>query len=149
MKYLLYSLPCLLLVAGGCTATSGLQDPVAHVVAVKLVEQTQQGARVEVTVTLDNFNNIPLPLTESHYTVSVTGGGVYSANDLPDRTLPASGHQEIIIPAVFATTQKLDGADYAVHGSVAYRPPGEIRKLLTDSWIPLPTASFSSSGKLE
>jgi len=40
------------------------------------------------------------------------------------------------------------GQQYTASGSVAYVPPGEVRELLTDYKVPLPTTGFSGKGTL-
>ncbi|MCX5660035.1 MAG: LEA type 2 family protein [Planctomycetota bacterium] len=137
---------------GGCSNFRTYDSPTASVVGVKLVKQTEQASRVEVTVALENPNDVPLPLTKSDYTVEL-GGRSYSATDVPARTIPAHGRQEVMIPAVVTTAggggSGGPGSSYRVDGSITYEPPGEIRKLLTDSYIPLPSVSFTRSGQLD
>lgn len=149
------SFACLLALAAGLMALGGCSNfrmydsPTASVLGVKLVKQTDQAARVEVTVALENPNDVPLPLIKSSYTVEVAGQS-YSATDVPARTLPARGRQEVTIPAVVAVSGgAARGSSYRVDGSVTYEPPGEIRKLMTDSYIPLPSVGFAQSGQLD
>ena len=100
---------------------------------------------MRVTVELQNPNNVPLPLRRAQYTVEVAGAEPFSFRDQPARTLPASGRQTVELAAVFPGDAT--GATCHVSGWITYEPPGEIRKLLTESGIPLPNADFSSTEK--
>jgi LEA14-like dessication related protein len=128
----------------GCAAN--LASPVARVSDVRVVQQTDQGSRVEVDVELTNPNKTPLPLVKSSYTVSIAGGTPYHAEERLYRTLPGGGKQVVTLPAVFTAAP---GGAYHVTGSVAYEPPGEMRKLMTESYYPLPSVGFSASGSVE
>ncbi len=145
-------LPLLLTLAAltltGC-AFSGIKAPQARVEAVRLVEQTEQGARVEVTLALTNPNDKALPLNRTEYSVKLSEGGSYRFSDESNRTLPAKGTQTILLPAAFATDGNINGAAYEVRGDVSYTPPGQLRRSLTESGLPLPTVNFSQKGKLE
>lgn len=136
-----------LMLLGGCSNFRTFDTPRASVVGVKQIKQTDQGTRIEVTVALENPNDVPLPLVRSDYTVEL-GGRSYTGRDVPARTLPANGKQQVVLPAV-VTAGEGGGTGYVVRGSVTYEPPGEIRKLLTDSHIPLPSVSFEQAGQLE
>jgi uncharacterized lipoprotein len=131
----------------GC---SSLQTPTGVVTAVRPTAATAEGARVEVTVELINPNDIPLPLLRTDYTVTLEGVGTFTFHDPTDRTLPAGGTQAVVLPAAFAKDGgQVGGVPYRVTGNITYEPPGEVRKVLTESGIPLPTVSFAASGRLE
>jgi len=63
-------------------------------------------------------------------------------------TIPANGVQTVTLPAALAT-DTVEAGDYQVRGTLVYEPPGEIRKLLTEYGVPLPSASFKAQGALE
>ena len=131
----------------GC---SGLQTPTAEVTSVRLVEQTPDGASFLVTVAVVNPNQTALPLRKSNYTLTVPGLGEYSSSDLPNRTIPSGGVQVVTIPAAIAgKVGNLRGKTCTIEGSIDYEPPGEIRRLMTDSYIPLPTVDFKRTGPIE
>lgn len=147
---------------GGCATTAGIAEPRANVIEVSLVDQTAQGARVEVVIELLNPNAAPLPLLKADYSVRVAGVEPFVSSAQPNRTLPGRtaargpdpaptpGRQLLRLAAAFATQgQELRGASFQVSGTVTYEPPGEIRKMLTDSGVPLPAVPFTASGVLE
>ena len=125
--------------------------PKVQVEAVKVVDQTEQGARIEITVMLTNTASVALPLVDASYSVSIDGQKAVMFNNRPNRTIPAGGTQTVTLPTVVAVTGDgpLAGRSVAVAGSLTYEPPGEIRQLITESSIPLPSASFRYRGELE
>jgi LEA14-like dessication related protein len=138
---------CLTALLTGCN--TNLRQVATRVDSVRIDERTDQGVRVLVTVIAENPNDIPLPIVKARYKVGLAGGGEFAFTDLPKATIPAKGTQTITLPAAFA----LDGGDavgrsYQVAGQLTYEPPGEIRKLLTEYNVPLPSASFKAQGAL-
>lgn len=151
-----FALPLLvlLLVITGCRGnkTKGenekVSEPTARFVGARLVSATEQGARIEISVELENPNGVSLPLVESRYTLSLGGAKAAHGVDRPNRTLPAKGRQIVLIPVAVEGTVSA-GAAFSVHGAVAYEPPGEVRKVLTESKVPLPRVSFEGAGNLQ
>lgn len=134
--------------------------PTASAATVSIVEQTGEGARLLVSLELTNPNAIALPLHKAVYTVTVAGvaagaggaggaGGAVTMEDVTSLTLPANGTQKLKYPLAIVTDgQGLAGASYTVSGTVEYEPPGEVRKLLTESGVSLPKIRFSGAGEL-
>ena len=135
----------ILMIAGGCK----IQGPRAAVTAVEILETTSEGATVMVTVTMENRENIELPLPAAQYDVSIEGLGQFSFQDIPGVSLPPAGTQTLLLPAAFATKNGVEGRQYTISGQVSYRPPGAIRTVLTDYRVPLPTADFSTGGQFD
>ncbi len=140
----------------GCTTS--IVSPTASVTSIALVEQSADAAKVMVTVELKSDNAVPLPLVECDYRVSLEGFGTFSFKDLPNKSIPARrtdinagpATQMVTLLAVFATQgREVKGADCQVSGTVMYEPPGEIRKIMTDSAVPRPTVGFSGEARLE
>lgn len=127
-----------------------VSTPRAEVTSLAVTSVSEQGARVEAVVALENPNDLPLPLRVSDYTLSIDGVGQTTMVDLPPVTLPARGRQTFKLPIAVATDgAALDGQAYRFQGTVTYEPPGEIRRVLTDSGLPLPRTGFSSEGVFE
>ncbi len=142
MRVVFPSLLSLLLLTG-CVSS-----PSAKVTDVVVEERTSQGTRLVVIVELTNPNATALPLPKADYEVSVDGAGSFSFQVIPDATLPGKGVQTIRFPAALAGGRSLAGRSYNVSGSIFYEPPGEVRRLLTEYRVPLPSAGFSKSGTL-
>lgn len=140
--------------ATGCSAPTidlnSLRQPSAKVIHVGIPQQTDQGALVEVAVELHNPNAVPLPLVASQYTVAVDRIEPFMLDDEVHLTLPASGRQTVRLVAAFASDgENVKGRSCTVSGTITYRPPGQFRKVLTESYIPLPSVAFLGRGVLE
>jgi len=123
--------------------------PDTRVLAVDVVEQTDAGFRVVATVELTNENRVALPLVETRYEITVGQAGTLSLVQPAGRTLPAHGKQTLTLPASFAWNGPAPaGAPWTVKGRVSYRPPGELRQVMTETNIPLPWADFQEQGQL-
>ncbi len=128
----------------GCAEFRPISRPVVQVQAVQLAGESNEGARIQVTLLLKNPNQVALPLVSTNYRVEVPGVGGFAFGDDSNRTLPAGGTQTLVLPAAIATHgQNLKGAACQVSGSVSYNPPGMLRRLLTESGVPEPTTPFS------
>lgn len=141
---------------GGCA--SSIVSPTAEVKSISLVDQSAEGARVQVTVELKSDNAVPLPLVECGYSVTLDGIGTFSFVDKPNKAIPAKrtdinggpASQVITLIAVFATAgREVKGTACRVSGSIVYEPPGEVRKVMTESNVPLPSVGFSGEGTIE
>lgn len=134
----------------GCLGV-GAQRPADEVVSTRVTQQTEHGARVLVQVAIDNPNDFVLPLREAHYTVRVAGLEPFVFTDVvPDRALPPNSRQILELPAAFATDgQPIQGKTYNITGRVTYEPPGELRAIMSESGLPLPSIHFSGEGVLE
>lgn len=131
----------------GCSA---IRDPQVQVRSLRTIQQTDQGARLELTLDVTNPNAQAIPLVYSSYDVQVDGATGFRFADVCNRTLPGQGRQVVVLAAAVAHDgQSLDGAAYRVSGWMSYEPPNKWRRLLTESGIPLPTVDFSQSGTLE
>jgi len=144
------SLLAALVSATGCSGFKQFVEiiapPSAKVESVELIETTDEGSRLAVTVSLVNGNDVPLSLRDANYSVTVADGESYRFSSPANRTVPANGAQVVVLPV--AVPHVVSGGSYRVSGSVIYEPPGEIRKLMTESHIPLPWVAFRSSGEL-
>jgi hypothetical protein len=121
--------------------------PSARVVAVAVTEQHEQGSRVEAIVELSNRNDIPLPLREVHYTITVSGYDPFRLTEPANRTIAAEGVQTLRLVGVFPGL--VSGRAWRVGGSVQYEPPRTFVENLAEESLPLPRARFSEAGTFE
>ena len=140
---------------GGCQDTGEkrhffdlVDAPKVSVEKVELLDESDQGVRVAVTVKMTNSNDVPLPMTIANYSVHLSGMGEYRGDQRPQATIPAKGEQRFVLTAAMAKSPGQTPATYRAGGNIEYRPPGEFRMLLTESGVPLPTVSFADSGDL-
>jgi LEA14-like dessication related protein len=147
----LISLACLGLL--GCLGTGGcasVTPPTAEVTNIRATDTSPDGTRFVVTVLLTNPNEEALPLRSVHYSLGVQGLGDYTGSDLPNRTLPSHGVQTVEFPAAIPGNQgEVKGRPVKVTAEIKYQPPGEIRQLMLESGIPLPTVSVEKTGRVE
>lgn len=134
----------------GCAVYKKFRTPalaalVVEQVTVRLVEQSSEGASYRIEVTLQNPNDVDLPLRSAQYQLAVgeTSSPTMSAN--PHRTLAANARQ--MVELTVALPQPPSGA-WRCQGSITFEPPGEIRKIMTDSHVPLPSVNFTGEGTL-
>lgn len=150
VKYIGLLITSLALLAGGCQKIQRLKTPRSEVVGLRLTEQTEAGVRLEMLLAIHNPNDVSLPLKQAQYTVTLEQMGTFTFNKAANLTLPAEGMQTLMFAAAFATDgQDISGFAWQAYGSVAYELPGEIRDLLTEYGVPLPTTNFRASGWLQ
>jgi len=138
----------LALAAGGCQmpdlVPTFVAAPSVSVSGVEVTEVAENGTAMRLHLTLTNPNDVPLPLRTARYRIE-TDGAAYAGSTPANATVPKNGNQTLALPAAVAAPP---GQNYRVTGSVEYVPPGEVRTVLTDLSIPLPTAGFSGRGEL-
>ena len=143
-----------LLILTGCKAYDAFKEPALSPIKIEkadiqLVSQSAEAAKFDVTLTVSNPNKTPLPLVSSSMNLAVTGHGGANANSFHHRTVPANGTQTVTISIIILTTEQVTAQTaYTVKGELRYQPPGEFRKLLTDSKVPLPAAAFNFQGQM-
>lgn len=141
---------CLLLLSlafVGCTGV-GITRPEVTVTDVRLDGTTAGGGRVLFDLLVVNPNDEELPMPTVSYRVDVVGGGSFELSDRPYAALPGNGHTTVTLAAAVAGAN-LTGKRVTVDGEVVFEPQGELRRLLYDSYIPLPRTRFSGEGVLE
>jgi len=149
-----WALGCLLVamivVTSGCNVFKKFHTPVllplkVTAVNVNLHERSAEGASYVITVELENPNDVDLPLKDCQYSLSVGDSKSNNLSINPKRTLPANGTQMVRMTA--SIPEGGNGA-YRASGTITFEPPGEIRKILTESKVPLPFVSFNGEGQL-
>jgi len=137
------------LVLTGCTSYA---PPSFRVVGAVVAERTPDATVLEVALDGSNGNEIPLPLFDVRYTVSIDGMRVFEGRRQPEATLPANGAQMIVLPVAIPGediaemgTGPLTGRDLRITGDVIYVLPGSIAELLFDSRLRRPRTRFSAT----
>ncbi len=145
-----------LVILAGCQSTGEkrrfldlVDTPTATVEKVEVLDQSTEAVRVAITIRMANKNDVPLPLTIARYSVTLPGVGKYQGDQRPQATIPAESEQTFVLTAAIPTGGEVLSTDeWRANGSVEYEPPGEIRMLMTESGVPLPTSGFRGSGEL-
>jgi hypothetical protein len=135
-------------VAGGCqrdtTLINWAEAPDVSVTGVELVSLSDEGASAAIELDLNSGAEVALPLTLARYTVELNGQQ-YRGDVEPNAVLPAGRSLTVRLPAAVSGAP---GDRYSVRGRVEYEPPGQVRKVLTDLGVPLPSTGFSGEGEL-
>ena len=140
----------ILTLGAACTGCLSALPPSVRVTDARAVEVSDEGARLEVTLELDNPNAVPLPLPEASYRVAVDGVGSYAFEALPVRVIPPNGTQTVVLPAAIAfpagSGGGVAGRRWRIRGDMTYRPENGVRRFLTESGVPLPFVAFGGRG---
>lgn len=140
---------CLVRDAVDATREGIVDAPSAKVVGVEVVEQTDQGVALDVTVELTNPNQVQLEIDGVSVDVAVSDIGRFSAEAPPMVTMPPAGMQRMTVRAAVPTRGKdVSGQTVTVGTSVRWIPPGEVRAILTESGVPLPFVLANYEGVL-
>jgi len=144
--------PLLSLASTGCHAVDAfhprfVDPPTLKVERVEVLERGPEGVRLRVHAVASNPNKLAFPLLEASYRVGFENGPERRFSEKVHVTLPPETEQAFTLTA--ATPSPPPGASWVVSGSVAYHPPGGLRRFLTESSVPLPSVAFSGRGALE
>lgn len=134
--------------AGGCEGIRLLPKvyaaPEAVVRQVQLTERSAEGTAVRIVLDVTNPNDEQLPMKIARYRLTL-GGQTYVGNTPANAISPAEGTVTFTLPAAVPTTA---GTDYKLTGQIEFQPPGQLRDLITDFGVPLPTIALNSTGQL-
>lgn len=120
--------------------------PTTDVLRVDLTAASDAAASYDVLVTFVNPNLFELPMTHAAYVLTVNGHS-YTADAVPNATIPAQGQVDVKLPAVIAAPGLAAlGQPFEVKGTVTMQPPGQLRNLFYEMGIPMPTVDFAGQG---
>ena len=147
-----YAAVMMLVLIAGCRQVEPLDaryvtPPRLNVQGVEIVEAGPGGVRLLIRIEAVNGSDEQIPLIDARYRVSVDGGGRYTFESTVHRTLPPRSSSVFTLPAAVPLTSAA-AARCEVRGSVVYNPPGGLRRLLTESSVPLPSSALSYEGAL-
>jgi len=128
------------------TRNESVAAPTAKVIDVRQVRRSEEAARYELVILLENANAFPLPLTHAAYRLSIDDQ-MYRGDTVPNATVPAGGQVIVRLPAVLPAPAS--GTAYDVSGAIAFQPPGKLRELGYDMGLRVPRSTFRSTGTLE
>jgi hypothetical protein len=135
-------------VAASCAALSGcaINRPAARATAASVVESKGDVARLSIELELTNTGSDEVELVEYDYTVTLADGARYGGKWAALRALPPGEPVRATIPAVVpASSAQVSGA-WSVSGSLRYRDPRSVVRILYEAGILKPEVSFSGSG---
>lgn len=137
----------------GCTSYT---PPTFRVTQAYVTERSADATVLQVELDGANGNEIPLPLFDVRYSVTIDGERVFKGRRQPEATLPANGGQVITVPVAIPSediaslgTGPLTGRDLRITGDVIYVLPGSIAELMFDSRLRRPRTRFSATVSIE
>ena len=144
------------LIGMGCAVgpmlTEGIvQTPEAVVESVRVVDQTDDGLRLEAVVRIRNPNEVGLAAQRGSVWFELEGLRPYEARMEPTIALPPSGERLWRVPVAVAKPSpgwSAGGRSYKMEVELRFVPPGELREILTESGVPLPWLSATARGRL-
>lgn len=142
-----------LLWAGGC---SGYRPPSIQLVAVRLIEQTEEAAAFHFDLILENPNDEPIELREFRYVLRLDDVTVYVGRRAAGTTLHPETGNHISLPAVvrydtmgWSNRSLPPAVEYHLSGELLYVTPGELAEILLDTGVRKPRVRFSRAGRLD
>lgn len=119
----------------------------ANVVAVRVLERSSEGVKLEALVQVENPNEEPVPLVEVSYIVRLGDASSPPITMPPSRSVPARASATMSLPASIPLGKdERAGTEYAITGTLRYERPGQVRQFLTESGVPLPAVEIRSEG---
>jgi hypothetical protein len=126
----------------GCSFTR----PEARATSARLVESRDGTSRIEIELELLNPGKDEVELLEYDYTLALADGARYGGKWAALRTLPPKTPVRATIPAIVPTASATGAASWSVSGSLRYRDPQSVARILYEAGILRPEASFAGSG---
>ena len=138
-----------LLLGVGCKSTH--ITPSVEVLSLNVVEQTDEGARMVLTLAVDNPNDYALQVYDATYRVNVDGHEPFVFADFA--VVPAMSPLERqmfqLTAAVPTLGEDITGRAWRVSGRFVYEVPGELNDIAYDSGVPRPAITCAQSGVFE
>ena len=130
--------------AGGCSVTR----PEARAVDARIVESSGSATKIEVALELLNTGKDEVELVEYDYVVTLPDGAAYGGKWAALRALPPGRTVAAAVPAVLPTASLAAAGTtpWRVSGTIRYRDPQSIARILYEAGILKTETSFSGSG---
>ena len=130
------------LVLTGCA----INRPEARATAASIVESRNDVTRLAIDLELTNTGKDEIELVEYDYTVTLADGARYGGKWAALRALPPGEPVRATIPAVVPAASAQAARGWSVNGSLRYRDPRSVARILYEAGILKPEVSFSGSG---
>lgn len=126
----------------GCSFTR----PEARATGARLVESGGGTSRLEIELELVNPGKDEVELLEYDYTFALSDGARYGGKWAALRALPPGTPVRATIPAIVPTASATAAGSWSVSGSMRYRDPQSVARILYEAGIIRPEVSFAGSG---
>lgn len=133
---------------GGCFSTP---TPDLRIVGAQVVERTDAGAVIDMTIEGANRTAKDMKLRSIRYWMSLDGKRVFEGERTPQATFPALGVQSFSVPIAAPITALPTGekAAYKFSATLMYLIPGPLAEAMYDLNVRKPTVSITASGQID
>jgi len=133
---------------GGCFTAP---TPDLRIVSAKIVERTDAGAVIDVTIEGANRTAKDMKLRSIRYRMSLDGKRVFEGERTPQATFPALGVQSFSVPIATSITALPTGenAAYTFGATLMYLVPGPLAEAMYDLNVRKPTVKMTATGHLD
>jgi len=129
--------------AAGCSVAR----PEARAFEARIAESTGATTKVDIALELTNPGDDEIELVEYDYTITLPDGASYGGKWAALRALPPARTVEATVPAVLPTASVRDGAAaWRVSGTLRYRDPQSIARILYEAGLLKTEVGFSGAG---
>lgn len=133
----------MLAAAAGCSVTR----PDARAVDARTVESSGGVTKLDIALELKNTGADEVELVEYDYVVTLADGASYGGKWAALRALPPGRVVEATIPAILPSASVGSGeVSWRVSGTLRYRDPQSIARILYEAGIIKTEVSFSGAG---
>lgn len=130
-----------MLLAAGC----GVVRPAVSASQMRLGESTAEATEVGIVLALTNSGRDEVELVRYDYSVVLEDGARYDGVWSAQRALPPGRTVDAVIPAVLPTASLARGG-WRLEGTLRYRDPKSIARILYEAGILRTEVGFSGSG---
>lgn len=130
--------------ATGCS----IARPTASATAAAVGDRGAATARVDITLDLSNSGRNEVELVSYDYMITLEDGSSYDGRWAALRALPPGQTVKATVPAVLPVASVREGMRWKVSGSVAYRDPQSIARILYEAGILKTESAFTGEGTL-
>ncbi|MFM1823116.1 MAG: hypothetical protein RI967_1382 [Planctomycetota bacterium] len=126
----------------GCS----LVQPSVRAIGARVAGEADGVARLELELELANPGSTEIDLLEYDYRVELADGASYAGRWAALRALPADATVRAQVPAVVPAASLAGSGGWRIAGTVSYRDPASLSRLLFDLGLLENRAAFSGSG---
>ena len=141
-------LPLAALVVLATLAGCSFVRPTAKAVGVRVVEMGPSTARLAIEVELRNESSNEVELVSYDYLVRLEDGASYDGRWAALRALPPGQSVTASVPAIVPVQSARAGARWSVTGTLAYRDPQSLARILYEAGILKTESMFEGQGSV-
>lgn len=129
-------------------AGCAVQRPQVSAREARVAEAGDATARLEIVLDLTNAGDTDVELVTYDYILSLADGSSYDGRWAALRALPPRQTVQAVIPAVVPASSAREGIRWTLRGTVSYRDPQSIARILYEAGILKTEADMDGSGTI-